>query len=255
MNWNITTDEGLQKMDKGLALRGLVTMDQQGFVENQLSPGVSLCRHLATFDVSPFANFVSVVEDVTLADLKLLLENAYSQTTDADAGPGINPSGTGGRFARIAGLLVVYDITAQGMVLSSSGTVLTPGARIRDIAIGGTPYLQGGSWLVDPLALTFDVATLEFLARGGDQYFNADHLSQTYLFTTLGVTDQNALQSYVQTLAGGNPLFDISTVNPEYAIAQSIAGGRITAVPEPCTWVLIGIGSAFVLWRLRRVRH
>lgn len=210
---------------------------------------------LATFDVSPFGNFVTIVEDVKLADIKLLLENAYSQTTDSDSGPGIIPAGSGGRFAQIAGMAVVYDITAQGMILSTNGTVTTPGSRIRDIEIGGTPYLQSGAWLVDPIAVTFDIATLDFLARGGDQYFDADYLSQTYSFTNLGVTDQNALQTYVQTIAGGNPAFDISTFKPEYAITQSFAGGRITAVPEPGTWLLAGIGAAFVLWRLRRARN
>jgi hypothetical protein len=28
--------------------------------------------------------------------------------------------------------------------------------------------------------------------------------------------------------------------------------GTLTAVPEPSTWALIGLGSAFVLWRMRR---
>jgi PEP-CTERM motif len=27
---------------------------------------------------------------------------------------------------------------------------------------------------------------------------------------------------------------------------------EITAIPEPTTWVLIGLGTAFVLWRIRR---
>ena len=40
---------------------------------------------LDTFNVSPFGNFVSVVEDVTGDDLKLLLENAYSKTVDGPA--------------------------------------------------------------------------------------------------------------------------------------------------------------------------
>jgi hypothetical protein len=30
--------------------------------------------------------------------------------------------------------------------------------------------------------------------------------------------------------------------------------GTLTVIPEPSTWALIGVGSAFVLWRLRRRR-
>lgn len=32
----------------------------------------------------------------------------------------------------------------------------------------------------------------------------------------------------------------------------SFAGEAVAAVPEPSTWALIGIGSAFLLWRIRR---
>lgn len=202
---------------------------------------------LSTFNVSPFGNFVSVVEDVTAADLKLLLENAYSKTTDG-AGAGVDPVGSQGRFAQIAGLEVVYDITAPGFAFDAAGNVTTAAQRVLDIAVGTDLILDDGVWLVDPQTTTYDVATLDFLARGGDQYFRtsiggtATYLSQLYGFTTLGVTDQNALQAYFEFMTGGDTGFDVSTFKSEYAISQSIAGGRISAIPEPTTALLLLLG-------------
>lgn len=214
----------------------------------------------STFDVSPFGNFVSVVEDLRLDDLKLLLENAYSKTTENTATSGvIDAVGGDGRFAHLGGMSVEYDITRPGMLLSAGGSVTTPGTRIRSITIGGTPYLRNGSWLVDPLATTFALAVPDFLARGGDQYFryaiggSTTYLSQLYSFTTLGITDQQALRGYVDFMADGDTSFDVSSFNPDYGVQQSFQGTRISAVPEPATWTLLAVGVAgAALVELRR---
>lgn len=215
---------------------------------------------LATFNVSPFGNFVSVVEDVTAADLKLLLENAYSFTVDG-AGAGIDPVATGsgtGRFAHIAGLEVVYDVLAPAFRFDADGNVTTAAERVERIKVGDDIILEDGNWLIDPLTTTFDVATLDFLARGGDQYFRttiggtATYLSQVYDFTTLGLTDQNALQEYIESIAAGDNEFDLSTFKPEYAVQQRFTGGRISAIPEPTTALLLGVGLAAIARRGRR---
>jgi 5'-nucleotidase len=214
----------------------------------------------STFDVSPFGNFVSVVEDVRAADLKLLLENAYSRTTDSNLADGINPSGSDGRFAQLAGMSVVYDVTRAGFAFDNAGNVTTPGERIRDLTIGNVPILQGGSWLIDPIAMTFDIATLGFSANGGDQWFRttiggtSTYLSQIYSFTNVGVTDQNALQGYVGFINGGNNAVDVSGFKPEYSVQQSFQGDRISAIPEPGTWMLVGLGLAFALLKCRTRR-
>jgi 5'-nucleotidase len=64
--------------------------------------GAGSISKLDTFDVSPFGNILAVVKDVTSADFKLLLENAYSKVSDS-AAEGITPAGTDGRFAQISG--------------------------------------------------------------------------------------------------------------------------------------------------------
>jgi len=213
---------------------------------------------LSTFSVSPFGNFVSIVEDVRLADLKLLLENAYSRTADGLAGPGVQPVGSNGRFAHLAGMEVVYNIQAPGYAFDASGAATATPRRIVDMKIGGVAYLQEGQWLVDPRNTTVDVATLDFLARGGDQYFrtaiggSSTYLSQIYDFTAVGVTDQNALQQYLRFMAAGDVAFDVSSYQADYAIQQRIAGGRVSAVPEPAGWLTCVLAVVVPAGRLRR---
>lgn len=79
----------------------------------------------------------------------------------------------------------------------------------------------------------------------------ATYLSQLYDFTTLGVTDQNALQEYLEMIAGSDVANNVAMFKSEYMVQQSIAGGRISAVPEPTTFGLIGV-AALTLARRRR---
>jgi 5'-nucleotidase len=196
-----------------------------------------------TFNVSPFGNVLTIVEDVTSADFKMLLENAYSKVTDSPA-PGITPTGTDGRFAQIAGFEVVYDIFAQPLVLSTSGTIITPGSRILDVTLdNGLPIIING---VPVPGLTLDIATLAFLVNGGDQYFDPDYLSQSYVAnaTLLGVTDQNALQDYITSFNN----VDIAS-DSRYDTTQD---GRVTAVPEPGSAGLLALGVLGLIARRRR---
>lgn len=220
---------------------------------------------LDTFNVSPFGNFVAVVEDVKYSDLKLLLENAYSQIIDGNPAAGaqnVTPvaSGSGtGRFAHLAGMEVVYDVSQSALTFDAAGNILTPGNRILDITIAGVPVLIDGVWQFDPNTTTVDMALLAFSAAGGDQWFRTasngsdTYLSQLYSFTTLvGQTDQASLQEYIELIANGDDTFDLSTYLPEYAIQQSIQGGRITVVPEPASFALALLGAGSLLTARRR---
>jgi hypothetical protein len=170
----------------------------------------------------------------------------------------LDPVGGDGRFAHLAGMEVTYDLLKPGFMFNLSGTVTVPAQRVLDIVLGGVPVLDDGVWLVDPVATTVDLATLNFSASGGDQYFRttiggtSTYLSQLYNFTSLGVTDQNALQDYIEFMANGNISFDISTFKPEYAIQQRFSGGRISVVPEPASVAFFALGAAGALWAVRR---
>ena len=208
---------------------------------------------LDTFNVSPFGNFVAIVEDVKAADLKLLLENAY-RSADGLGG------GSEGRFAQIGGLEVSYNPDGQALMFNSEGVITQVGDRIVRISVDGVEILADGVWLVDPMTTTYDIATLSFLATGGDQYFRTSgggaftYLSEIYDFTTLGITDQNALQLYIEELAGGDNTFDLASASPDYAILESFSGGRISAIPEPSAFAALAGLAALGLAATRRRR-
>lgn len=202
-----------------------------------------------TFDISPFGNIVSIVEDVTREDLKLIFENAYSRTVDSDAGPGINPDqgplGDTGRFLHLSeNVSITYDITAQPLILNAQGFITQPGERIIELIINGEVVIQDGE--VVPGG-TFDLATADFTANGGDQVFNANFLSQDYGFTRLGVSDQQALEAYLRGLSGGDTNFDIIS-DVRY---DNVPDGRIVVIPEPTSLALLGLGGLLVARRRR----
>ena len=129
---------------------------------------------------------MAVVEDVAPEHFKEIMENAVSEVEHA-----------GGRFAQIAGFVMAYDPSGAAQVLNEDGSVQTPGARIKELRLAdGTPIVQDGA-IADgarPLA----IATIDFLARGGDQYPFGDEA-----FTTLGVSYQQALSTFIENGLGG----------------------------------------------------
>ncbi len=219
----------------------LLALVNGGGIRDFISPGN--ITKLDTFDVSPFGNLITVVEDVTTADFKLLLENAVSKLTDT-AAPGPTPTGTDGRFAQVSGFSFTYDLFAQPLMLTSGGVMLQSGKRIRSAWLDdGTFLIQQG---VPVSGLTIDIATLNFLATGGDQYFDPDYLSRDYFLNTriLGVSDQQALESYIRSFNNA----DLGSMS-KYDLRPD---GRIAAVPEPSTLLLLGMGA--VGWVIRRRR-
>jgi len=124
----------------------------------------------------PFPNFVSIVPEVTLGQIKAILENAVSRVEFVD-----------GRFAQVAGLTYHWDSTG------------TPNVdRVTEISIGGSTVYDSGGWLVDPDTTTVNVATIDFLARGGDGYDFAGAP-----FVTVGVTYEQAVLNYLSGPLGG----------------------------------------------------
>ena len=125
----------------------------------------------------PFPNFVSVVENVPVTQLKTILENAVSRVEFVD-----------GRFAHVAGMTYEWDSTG------------TPNVdRVQQIMVGGTVVYDAalGGYQV-PETTTYNVATIDFLARGGDAYDFGG-----LPFTTLGVTYEQAMLNYLAGPLGG----------------------------------------------------
>jgi len=150
-----------------------------GIRNNTLIPAGSEISELTTFDMLPFANFVSIVEDVPAEQFKEILENAVSRVENVD-----------GRFAQIAGFEFTWDPVGTPQIITDN-VVTTPGTRIKEAKLtNGTVIIADGSVVAN--APSINIATIDFLAKGGDQY-PLTNLN----FTTLGVTYQQALYNYI----------------------------------------------------------
>ncbi|MEX1038197.1 MAG: 5'-nucleotidase C-terminal domain-containing protein [Acidimicrobiia bacterium] len=123
----------------------------------------------------PFANFVSVVEDVSATSLKGILETAVSDASLV----GVNS----GAFAQISGFTFEWDST------------FPEGQRVRNAQLDdGTPLVVNGV----PTDAVVTAATIDFLARGGNDYdFGGG------AFTTLGVTYEQGARNFMQNALGG----------------------------------------------------
>ncbi len=141
---------------------------------------------LSTFEMLPFSNFVSIAS-VPREQFKEILENAVSAI---EAGSG--------RFAQVAGIEFTYSRAGTPREGDDDGNQITAGSRIIDATLDdGTAIISGGA--VVPGA-DIPIATIDFLARGGDQY-----PYRGVAFTNVGVSYQLALFNYLtaDTAAGG----------------------------------------------------
>ena len=191
-----------------------VALQNGGGIRNDSIIPAGEITELDTFEMVPFPNLVVVVPDVPRTQFKQILENAVSRTQ-----PGDTPGGTG-RFAQIAGFSYTYSESGTAQVLDADGNVVTPGTRVQEVVLDdGTPIVVGGAVVPGP---GVNVSTIDFLARGGDEYpFRGAP------FTTLGVSYQQALSSYIQAPSADGGLEGLISA------ADYPAGGegRIVAVP------------------------
>jgi 5'-nucleotidase len=181
-----------------------VALQNGGGIRNDSIIPAGNISELDTFSIVPFPNFVSVVENISRAQFKEILENAVSRVEFVD-----------GRFAQIAGFSFVWDPAGTPQLIDLDGNITQAGTRVREVSLNdGTVIVSNGAVVAGP---AINVATIDFLARGGDQYpfMGAP-------FTTLGVTYQQALRSYIET--GLNGLITAA----DYPFGGE---GRITRLP------------------------
>ena len=164
-----------------------ISLQNGGGIRNDLVIPPGDITELDTFTWLPFSNFVTVVEDVERATLKDILEHVVT------AAPGT----AAGKFAQIGGFEFVYDADGTPRQTDEDGNVTNPGDRIEDVVLDdGTVIVQNGVVVPGP-ALT--VATIDFLARGGDGYPFGE-----VEFTPLGVSYQQGLANYLTEADGLN---------------------------------------------------
>ncbi|MBN1276440.1 MAG: 5'-nucleotidase C-terminal domain-containing protein [Deltaproteobacteria bacterium] len=141
---------------------------------------------LDSYDIMPFNSFVTIVYGVTSVQLKEILENCVSKAEFGEGG-----------FPQIAGFSFLWDSNGIAQELDEKGGVITPGTRIRQIRLNnGIKIVHNGSVLDN--APGFNVATIDFLARGGNQYPFRDNG-----FVNLGLTYRAAMVNYIKQARGG----------------------------------------------------
>ncbi|MGD1970935.1 MAG: bifunctional metallophosphatase/5'-nucleotidase [Desulfobacterales bacterium] len=166
------------------------------------------------YDIVSFPDFLSVFVNVPLTTFKNLLENAVSRIGSEGHTIG---AGTG-RFAHVAGFSFEYDPSRQAIEIDKDGNIITSGERVtRVILDDGTQLIDAGSLVVDP-SYTLAIATIDYLARGGDQY-----PFEGLPFSNLNITYQDALGNYIRQGLGGV----ISAV--DYPVGGN---GRVVGLPD-----------------------
>lgn len=141
---------------------------------------------LNTYEVAPFANFVAVVPEVPRDTLRQLLERGVA-----------GAPGEAGAFVQVSGLTFSYDTTRQAQVVDeSTGEIITPGQRVRRVALDDGTVIVADGQVVAGAAVS--VATNDFSARGGDSY-----PLKGLPFTPVGKTYQQALAEYLETGLSG----------------------------------------------------
>lgn len=199
--------EGMELADDLGIVTPIVALQNGGGIRNDTVIEAGDLSELDTFDILPFSNFVSLVPNIAAEQFVEILENAVS-----------NIEGVDGRFAQVSGFRFSFNPSETARTLDENGNIITPGERVRRVVLNdGTVLVQGGTVLPD--APSVSIATINFLANGGDQYpFNGAE------FTSSTVTYQQALANYIEQELDGT-----------ITASQYPAGGegRIKAVPEP----------------------
>jgi len=164
-----------------------VAIQNGGGIRNSTVIPAGPITQLTTFDIAPFPNFVGAFPEVSAAELKLALENGYSQLPSDD-----------GRFAQIGGMSVELDLSQPGQERASEeGPISVEGDRVRSVTLDdGTVIVSDGEPVAG--APTVTLVMSDFLARGGDNYPPPDEE-----FTTVGVAYQQALEDYIADELGG----------------------------------------------------
>jgi autotransporter-associated beta strand protein len=140
------------------------------------------------------------------------------------------------------------NTTISGLVTLNSGGTLAPGNSVGTMTFNGGLNLSGGNVTMEIAAAdSFDSITV----TGGNITYGGT------LYVSLGgfTPAHNSTYKLFTGTRGGSSQFDnIFFSNSEYQSGSTFNydTGTLTVVPEPSTWVLIGVGAAFVLWRLRR---
>jgi 2',3'-cyclic-nucleotide 2'-phosphodiesterase / 3'-nucleotidase / 5'-nucleotidase len=160
-----------------------------------------------TRNVLAFDNFMTVVSEVSPADLKAIFERSVSALG-------------GGQFLQVAGVRVEARVDLTAQVLSTAGAVTTVGSRVQNVTLDdGTQIVANGA--VVSGAPNVRLVTNSFTAAGGDNFpWLAANPNKLQMFGSGGVapTYETVWVEYLLSLpvdALGLPT--VQAENPAYA--------------------------------------
>lgn len=124
----------------------------------------------------PFNNFITVIENLTPGELKNVLESALAELREDSLTNQIPDSG---RFPQLSNISIIYNPTRP------------VGNRIKEIKLdSGDVIVQ--NYKIVKFAPSVDIATLDFLARGGDNWAFGKNKH-----VNIGISVANAIKSFI----------------------------------------------------------
>ncbi|MEM9564636.1 MAG: bifunctional metallophosphatase/5'-nucleotidase [Actinomycetota bacterium] len=156
-----------------------------GGVRGEIDQPVGPISVADTFRIQPFGNFVGVANDVPAETVRQIIEEGAIRL----------PAPGDGGFAQLAGASVVIDPSFPARDADqTTGEQFSPGERVRELVLDDGTVLVTGGVTQD---VTVDIAGLSFSLGGGDAY-------PAVPFTTVGISDQQSLQNFIENDLGGN---------------------------------------------------
>lgn len=165
--WNASKEANKFKADKPT-----VAMINAGSIRASIPAGQISDAML--FATCPFYDFITIVEDVPPDVFKGILESAVSAISDDGS-----LSGDTGKFPQLSNMSIVYNPKRN------------PGKRIKQIKLNNGDFIVNNYKIVQ-YAPYVNIATLNFLARGGDDW-NFGKSKKI----NLGVSIQNSVINFI----------------------------------------------------------
>lgn len=126
----------------------------------------------------PFNNFITVIEKVPPKGLKKVVESALAELREDTLTNKIPDSG---RFPQLSNMSIIYNPTRA------------PGSRVKEIKLSNGDIIVQNYKTVK-FAPSVDVATLDFLARGGDDWDFGKNRR-----VNIGISVPNAINDFITT--------------------------------------------------------
>jgi 5'-nucleotidase len=169
---SLSTDAMLWQAHRLAASLGLdsakIAIQNGGGIRNNTVVPAGDLSMATVFDIHPFGNLLTVLPRTRVTTLKEAFEIAVR----------LLPAPNGG-FPQIAGARMWLDTSKTAAKVDAIGTLTQQGARVRMIIVGEADTLVKDGAVVDS-SRRIPVATLNFLAMGGDAYpFKADSMVHT----------------------------------------------------------------------------